>query len=82
MTNNEFKIVIEGDYVDSYIYSGILFLVDFNYMLSTYKWEAIFEDALKGISLLESILIKKLIKDSRNRVPKNGINRIVVPEKY
>lgn len=78
MTNNEFKIIIEGDYVDSYIYSGLLFLVDSNYILSVYKWEDIFEEALKGVNFFDSLSIKELIKDSRNKISTNGIDSITV----
>lgn len=78
MKNNEFKIVIEGDYVDSYIYSGLLFLVDSNYILSVYKWEKIFDDALKGVDFFDSLLIKELVKDSRNSVSTRKVNSIVI----
>lgn len=35
------RVVIEGDYVDSFIYSGALFLVDFDGVLRTYPWKEI-----------------------------------------
>lgn len=80
MENKEFKFIIEGDYVDSYIYSGFLFLVDSNYFISIYKWEKMFDEALSGIEALNHLAIRELIKDSRNKISTNKIKSLTVSE--
>lgn len=42
----EIKVHIEGEYLDSYVYSGALFLMDFNGDLSSYHWKSLVEECL------------------------------------
>ncbi len=41
MSRKYISIKIEGEFIDSFIYSGILFLVGANYQISIYKWEGL-----------------------------------------
>jgi len=75
---SKFSISIEGDYIDSYIYSGFLVLVDINYKLSIYKWEELIRNGLKGVDLLKSLSLRSLMSDSRNSIPKNCLSEIVI----
>jgi hypothetical protein len=59
-------LVIEGRYLDSYIYSGNLFLLDENYLLSIYKWDALTEIAVKGAGILVSLNATRILNDSSN----------------
>jgi len=74
MSLEKISVKIEGDYVDSYIYSGYLFLVDHKYIVSIYKWEALIDCFLEGIDACIQEIIKPILKDSR----KTG-NRIDIP---
>lgn len=69
MSINKFIINIEGDYVDSYIYSGCLILVDIDYRLTVYKWEQLFNKGLTGVSPFQLMAFKRLISDSREKIP-------------
>lgn len=71
MKISQFSLNIEGDYVDSYIYSGLLFLVDIKYMLTVYKWEELIKSCLNGVNPLHAIKIRNLLRDSRNVIPPN-----------
>jgi hypothetical protein len=78
MSVSKFSISIEGDYVDSYIYSGFLVLVDIDYNLSIYKWEKLIASGLKGVDLLKSLSLRSLMIDSRNSIPKNSLIEVVI----
>ncbi|WP_413692280.1 hypothetical protein [Psychromonas sp. KJ10-2] len=58
---NEIKLFIEGQFLDSYIYSGNLFLLDEDYFLNIYKW-----DRLVDIATLnsESDELAMVLRDS------------------
>jgi len=38
MTQNYISIIIEGNFIHSYLHRDTLFLMDVNAVLSTYKW--------------------------------------------
>ena len=78
MSASRFSISIEGDYVDSYIYSGFLVLVDIDYRLSIYKWEELIGNGLKGVDLLKSLSLRNLMSDSRNPIPKNSLPEVII----
>lgn len=78
MSISKFSISVEGDYVDSYIYSGLLVLVDIDYRLSVYKWEELISNGLKGVELLESLALGDLMADSRNSIPQNYLSKVVI----
>ncbi|MGR5154870.1 hypothetical protein [Photobacterium swingsii] len=61
------SLTIEGEYLDSYIYSGNLFLLDENYLLNIYKWDEVVKLALKGVSLFEQLSLTKVLKDSTEK---------------
>lgn len=46
MNRKYISIKIEGDFIDSFIYSGILFLVSANSQISIYNWEGLLNETL------------------------------------
>ncbi|GHY53462.1 hypothetical protein VCSRO70_3585 [Vibrio cholerae] len=62
------KVTIEGEFVESYIYSGHLILVDKNYQLNVYKWDSLVGLALKGTGFPHVLLAQELLKDSRLKI--------------
>jgi hypothetical protein len=46
MSQGRISIAIEGDFIDSFIYSGTLFLVNGDSRISTYSWESLLQLAL------------------------------------
>ncbi|MEF1285193.1 hypothetical protein QTN94_14795 [Vibrio sp. M250220] len=44
------KIEIEGDFIDSFVYSGVLFLVSSDLSLKAYSWDNVFKCSLKGLN--------------------------------
>lgn len=56
------KIEIEGDYIDSFVYSGVLFLVNSDLSLKAYSWDNVFDRCLDGLGILHKILLKKYSK--------------------
>lgn len=44
---SEFKINIEGNFLDSFIYSGVLFTVDVDGVLCTYSWNHLIDEYMK-----------------------------------
>jgi hypothetical protein len=49
MNRNYISIKIEGDFIDSFIYSGTLFLVDANSHITTYNWEGLLNAVLCNV---------------------------------
>lgn len=43
---NKLSLTVEGDYLDSFIYSGVLFLIDFNSNLNIINWKELLEKRL------------------------------------
>lgn len=74
----KFVVNIEGDYVDSYIYSGYLALVDAKYRLTIYKWEELFDTSVFGRDSFQAKFLKELMSDSRKPIPKNSLGEIVL----
>lgn len=68
------NILIEGRFLDSYIYSGNLFLLDENYILSIYKWDRLVEIATSKHHVEE---LEFLLKDSSRQFSLN-INEIII----
>lgn len=50
------QIQIEGDYVDSFVYSGVLFLLDTQMKLTTYNWKDILNLAVKNHEYKDNII--------------------------
>lgn len=44
---SEFRINIEGNFLDSFIYSGVLFTVDVDGVLCTYSWDNLIKEYMK-----------------------------------
>lgn len=78
MSIEKFSISIEGDYVDSFIYSGLLVLVDIDYKLSIYKWDELIRVGLKGVNPINYYKLRELLQDSRNPIPKNALSEVVI----
>ncbi|HAS6482024.1 TPA: hypothetical protein GRR69_05295 [Vibrio parahaemolyticus] len=68
------NLFVEGQFLDSYIYSGNLFLLDENYVLSIYKWDQLVDVATKRNT---SEGLESLLKDSSQQFSLN-INEIVI----
>lgn len=58
------KIKIEGDYIDSFVYSGVLFLVNTDLCLKAYSWDNVFDRSLKGLSSIQQLQLKNYSKGS------------------
>ena len=56
---------IEGEFIDSFIYSGSLFLVGMDGLLKTYQWKDIVNHILKSVPKTHYHLIRSLLMDSR-----------------
>lgn len=76
MNLNQFVVNIKGDYVDSYIYSGYLFLVDSEYIINIYKWQDIFDKSKLSDDVYQSVSLMNLLGDSRKSIPKTGLREI------
>lgn len=50
---NDYNISIEGEFIDSFIYSGYLFLLDINFSLNIYKWDNLAKTALKQLGFMQ-----------------------------
>lgn len=50
--NEHIKIEIEGDFIDSFVYSGVLFLVNSDLILSTYSWDGLLQKAISEFNML------------------------------
>ncbi|PJC86469.1 hypothetical protein CSW98_09670 [Vibrio sp. HA2012] len=58
------KIEIEGDYIDSFIYSGVLFLVNSDLNLKAYSWDNVFERSLEGLGLFQKVQLQNYSRGS------------------
>lgn len=52
------KIEIEGDYIDSFVYSGVLFLVNSDLNLKAYSWDNVFDRCLDGLGIFHKARLK------------------------
>ncbi|OUI29042.1 hypothetical protein AZZ76_002131, partial [Klebsiella pneumoniae] len=41
MSNLALDLNIEGDYIDSFIYSGVLYLLDSDFKFTSYSWNTL-----------------------------------------
>lgn len=76
-----FKVNILGDFVDSYIYSGYLFVVDSNYKLSVYKWSNLVSDSLLGVDPKDRDSIERITNDSRDKISLKTTKCITIKQK-
>lgn len=68
------KLFIEGRFLDSYIYSGLLFLLGEDYVLSIYKWDNIVE---KTTTLNNSHAFIDVLIDSTESIPQSDIKLFI-----
>lgn len=67
MSNLALDLKIEGDFIDSFIYSGVLYLLDSDYEFSSYSWNSICDFLLKrnGFKFDDARFILEFSKDNR-----------------
>ncbi len=86
---NKLSINIEGDYLDSFIYSGILFLVDFESGLNVFNWNELIKSRIeKEDNLIQSIynqifldkrcIDQKVFEDYRLDISKGDVNKHLI----
>lgn len=61
MLNNKITIDVQGDYLDSFVYSGVLFLLDVEFNLSVCSWDDVCDRLLSGKSFLEKLAVRNFI---------------------
>lgn len=67
MSQQCISINVEGDFIDSYIYSGTLFLVHADSKITTHNWEALLASALHNNNHIHgAALTFAFLKDCRN----------------
>lgn len=68
MSNLALDLKIEGDFIDSFIYSGVLYLLDSEFRFTSYSWNSLCDFILKrnGFKFNDAHSILKYSKDNRN----------------
>ncbi|ENZ4835647.1 TPA: hypothetical protein P7Z40_000298 [Klebsiella pneumoniae] len=68
MSNLALDLKIEGDFIDSFIYSGVLYLLDSEFRFTSYSWNSLCDFILKrnGFKFSDANFILKYSKDNRN----------------
>ncbi|MGQ6204657.1 hypothetical protein ACUNGI_20025, partial [Serratia sp. IR-2025] len=68
MSNLALDLKIEGDFIDSFIYSGVLYLLDSEFRFTSYSWNSLCDFILKrnGFKFSDASFILKYSKDNRN----------------
>jgi hypothetical protein len=76
MSNLALDLKIEGDFIDSFIYSGVLYLLDSKFRFTSYSWNSLCDFILKrnGFKVGDASLILSYSKD--NRIKNNSIYSI------
>lgn len=59
---SELNILIEGDYIDSFIYSGVLFLISSDLILRAYSWERILDQSIINLDIISQSKIQSYAK--------------------
>lgn len=80
MPNLALDLNIEGDYIDSFIYSGVLYLLDSDFKFTSYSWNSICNFLLErnGFRFDDASLILNYSKDNRlTNTSKNKINTLI-----
>ncbi|PZQ28252.1 MAG: hypothetical protein DI557_23460 [Serratia marcescens] len=62
MSNLALDLKIEGDFIDSFIYSGVLYLLDSEFRFTSYSWNSLCDFILKrnGFKFSDASFILKL----------------------
>lgn len=78
MSFNSISVDVEGDYVSSFIYSGILFLVDFDFFLRAYSWVDVAKSASSGYDGVDGVVLNQFLENSvRNDIPKKNRSQVL-----
>lgn len=73
MTQQYVSLKLEGDFIDSFIYSGALFLVHANSKITTHRWESLLSSVLDEIrseglfEFLKDVRSKGIIENESNK---------------
>ncbi|MEH6577394.1 MAG: hypothetical protein V7731_10015 [Amphritea sp.] len=67
--SNHVKILIEGDYINSFVYSGVLFLINSDLILKAYSWDRIFDYSISEIKLFHKNRLKDYSKGNVLTIP-------------
>ncbi|MDO6545491.1 hypothetical protein [Photobacterium sanguinicancri] len=70
MTDNV-KIVIEGEYIDSFVYSGVLFIVNSDLVLKAYSWDKLFSQSISHVNIFRQVQLKNYAKGFGFSIPKD-----------
>lgn len=73
-----FSIKIEGDFVDSFLYSGTLFLVHADARITTHSWESLLDSAIEenwGSNADRTTI--GFLKDCRRKFAPTELNRVI-----
>ncbi|MBT0717794.1 hypothetical protein HGT71_05845 [Rosenbergiella epipactidis] len=67
MSNLALDLKIEGDFIDSFIYSGVLYLLDSDFIFTSYSWNSLCDFILKrnGFKFDDASIILQYAKDNR-----------------
>lgn len=60
------SLELEGDFLSSFIYSGVLLLVDSDFVLSAYSWQEVLSAAVRGGKSAEQISLPTYLNNSTN----------------
>jgi len=77
MSNLALDLKIEGDFIDSFIYSGVLYLLDSDFKFTSYSWNSLCDFIFErnGFKFDDASIILKYSKDNRNEsIYKNHID--------
>lgn len=67
--DKQVKILIEGDFIDSFIYSGVLFLVDADLVLKAYSWDQIFKHSISDLAFRNKYRLENYSKGQISSIP-------------
>jgi hypothetical protein len=76
-----FSIKIEGDFIDSFLYSGTLFLVHADSKITTHTWESLLDSSIEASwGSNASPATVKFLKNCRSEFTPTGINQTIFIE--
>ncbi|MBP1346639.1 hypothetical protein J0A82_22640, partial [Providencia rettgeri] len=83
MSNLALDLKIEGDFIDSFIYSGVLYLLDSEFTFTSYSWNSLCDFILKrnGFKFSDARCILDYSKDNRKTNASNNYIDTYISEK-
>lgn len=83
MSNLALDLKIEGDFIDSFIYSGVLYLLDSEFIFTSYSWNSLCDFILKrnGFKFFDARCILDYSKDNRKINASNNYIDTYISEK-